>query len=62
MKRVHALALALSVCVLCVGSIGCARQASSQGQKRLAEPSMAEPVGSPGLSRDSKAYIANDPP
>jgi hypothetical protein len=61
MKRVPVIAL-LVVSFLSTGLAGCARQASSHGQPRLAEPSLADPVGSSGLPRDSKAYMANDPP
>lgn len=62
MKRVHVLALLVLVSVLSSGIAGCARQASNQGMKRLAEPSLTDPVGSSGLSRESKSYIAADPP
>ncbi|MBA3700935.1 MAG: hypothetical protein H0W78_18960 [Planctomycetes bacterium] len=41
---------------------GCARQASTQGQQRLATPSLADPQGPSGLSSDSKRYLAADPP
>ena len=60
MKRAHVLALIMLVSLLSAGVSGCARQASNQGMKRLAEPNLTDP-GSSGLSRDSKAYMANDP-
>lgn len=62
MKRVHATALLVLLSALSTGIAGCARQASTYGQPRLAEPSLAEPVGSSGLPRDNKSYLAADPP
>lgn len=62
MKRIHILALIVLVSALSAMSSGCARQASNQGMKRLAEPTLTDPVGSSGLSHESKSYIAADPP
>lgn len=54
---------ALVVVLLVAASLcGCARQTSVNGQQRLVSPSLADPVGSSGLSRDSKGYMAADPP
>lgn len=52
----------LAVLLLMVVASGCARQASTKGQQRLTNPSMADQVGPTGMSRDSKSYLAADPP
>jgi len=66
MKRTTALSLALliSALALCSGCIGpnATRLPSSKSQARATNPSMADPLGPTGLSRDSKYYMANDPP
>jgi hypothetical protein len=58
MRRLPILAVLLSLVV----ASGCARQASTRGEQRLATPSMADQLGPPGLSRDNKSYLAADPP
>ena len=60
MKRTTVLSLALLIGAMSLCS-GCTRLASAGSQQRAADPSMADSLGS-GMSRDSKSYMANDPP
>jgi hypothetical protein len=60
MKRAQICSLAVLMVALAVLG-GCAELASSRSQPRGAQPGMAE-GGTGGLSRESKSYIANDPP
>jgi hypothetical protein len=59
MKRLPLFALVLLVAA---SFSGCARQASGDGEQRLATPSLADPAGSSGLPVESKGYLAADPP
>jgi hypothetical protein len=53
----------VAVVLLIAASLGgCARQASTQGEQRLATPSLGDAVGPSGLSVDSPRYLAADPP
>jgi hypothetical protein len=61
MKRTTILSLALMMAALAVTS-GCARATSSNAQARGATPGMADAQGPSGLSRESKGYLASDPP
>jgi hypothetical protein len=61
MTRSTAFSLVLLFAVMTMAS-GCARDASTEGQPRVADPGMSSAVGPTGMSRDSKRYIANDPP
>lgn len=61
MTRSTALCLVLLFAVMTVAS-GCARTASTKGQPRVADPGMSSAMGPTGMSRDSKRYMANDPP
>ena len=61
MKRAQIWSLAVLMVALAVLG-GCGDLASGRSQPRGADPGMASGTGPSGLSRDSKAYIANDPP
>jgi hypothetical protein len=61
MTRSTALSLVLLFTLMTVAS-GCARSTSVNGQARAADPGMADSLGPTGMSRDSKSYMANDPP
>ncbi len=60
MKCAHAWSVPLLLAALVMVG-GCTRPASGASQPRGAEPGMAAPLPA-DLSRDSKSYLANDPP
>jgi hypothetical protein len=60
MKRAPVLKMMLLMTVLTMFG-GCMETGATRGQQRGTNPGMVDP-GPSGLSRDSKAYLANDAP